>query len=229
MKNQKKVWSKFVYTGCLNIPYRTHATEIDVLPYEDNTQFQAEVYAILHCAKENTTRAYVNRRINIFSDSQAALKALTNPKVTSRLVWECQKELENLADHNRVTLLWEPGHSKIQGNEKADELARKGSSTPFIGPEPALGVSKPARLQETDKSSRGSPDRTLCPERTPTLNGAVQRWPKMQILQSGNRDGSTCTVLLRNLGSQKTGYYMDNPNLVQKTTSLNQQGNYTNW
>ncbi|KAJ8978928.1 hypothetical protein NQ317_002989 [Molorchus minor] len=80
--------------------------------------FQAEVYAILHCAKENTTKAYVNRRINIFSDSQAALKALTNPKVTSRLVWECQKELENLTDYNRVTLLWVPGHSEIQGNEK---------------------------------------------------------------------------------------------------------------
>ncbi|KAJ8965327.1 hypothetical protein NQ317_002389 [Molorchus minor] len=99
----------------------------------------AEVYAILHCAKENTTRAYVNRRISIFSDSQAALKVVTNPKATSTLVWECQKELENLGDHNTVTLLWVPGHSEIQGNEKADELAKKKeSSTPFIGPEPAL-------------------------------------------------------------------------------------------
>jgi hypothetical protein len=29
----------------------------------------------------------------------------------------------------------------IDGNEKADQLARQGSSRPFIGPEPALGIS----------------------------------------------------------------------------------------
>ncbi|KAJ8963004.1 hypothetical protein NQ317_016621 [Molorchus minor] len=75
------------------------------------------------------------------SEHQAALKAPTNPKVTSRLEWECQRELENLVDQNIVTLLWVLGHSsEILGNEKADELARKESSTPFIVPEPALGV-----------------------------------------------------------------------------------------
>ncbi|MBZ5796184.1 RNAse HI domain-containing protein, partial [Burkholderia contaminans] len=104
--------------------------------------FQAEVYAILHCAKENITRSYTNKRIDILSDSQAALKAITNPKVTSRLVWECQRELTRLADHNKVTLTWVPGHTGIEGNEKADELARQGSSTPFTGAEPALGIPK---------------------------------------------------------------------------------------
>ena len=34
-----------------------------------------------------------------------------------------------------------PGHSGIQGNEVADKLARIGSSTPFTGPEPAIGIS----------------------------------------------------------------------------------------
>jgi hypothetical protein len=29
----------------------------------------------------------------------------------------------------------------IDGNEMADQLARQGSSSPFIGPEPALGIS----------------------------------------------------------------------------------------
>ena len=39
-----------------------------------------------------------------------------------------------------VTLYWEPGHSGIQGNEIADKLDRIGSSTPFTGPEPAIGI-----------------------------------------------------------------------------------------
>ncbi|KAJ8917629.1 hypothetical protein NQ315_000113 [Exocentrus adspersus] len=88
--------------------------------------------------KENNLRAYRNKRINILTDSQAALKGLRNHKVTSRLLWECWKELSDLARHNRVVLLWVPRHSGIKGNEKADELARKGSSASYIGPEPTM-------------------------------------------------------------------------------------------
>ncbi|KAJ8909669.1 hypothetical protein NQ315_008899 [Exocentrus adspersus] len=118
--------------------------------YEENrTQFTTwqiyitEVYALLQCARENNLRAYIrNKRINILTDSQAALKGLRNHKVTSRLLWECWEELSDLARHHRVVLLWVPGHSGIKGNEKADELARKGSSASYIGPEPAVGVSK---------------------------------------------------------------------------------------
>jgi hypothetical protein len=46
--------------------------------------FETEIYAILQCAYENIRRAYKNKRILIFFDSQAALKAMT-----SRLVAEC--------------------------------------------------------------------------------------------------------------------------------------------
>jgi hypothetical protein len=46
-----------------------------------------------------------------------------------------------LAEHNKVQLIWVPGHMGIDGNEIADQLARQGSSRPFIGPDPALGIS----------------------------------------------------------------------------------------
>uniref|UniRef100_T1IBG7 RNase H type-1 domain-containing protein n=1 Tax=Rhodnius prolixus TaxID=13249 RepID=T1IBG7_RHOPR len=37
-----------------------------------------------------------------------------------------------------------PGHVGIKGNKLADQLARNGASTPFIGPEPVQGITKGA-------------------------------------------------------------------------------------
>jgi len=58
--------------------------------------FQAEVCAIGRCADFNLTRNYQNRDIAILSDSQAALKAISNTKLTSKVVPEDNK----MAIHN---------------------------------------------------------------------------------------------------------------------------------
>ena len=100
------------------------------------TVFLAEIYAILECAAICLKRNYRFAKISIFSDSQAALNAIKSPICQSKLVWECRKLLRQLASKNLVHLYWVPGHRGVEGNEKADLLARKGSYGHFIGPEP---------------------------------------------------------------------------------------------
>lgn len=107
---------------------------------------QAELLAIERCAEINLNRGYVNKRIGIFSDSQAAIKALGSYVVTSKLAWDCLNRLNELGSRNTLTIYWVPGHIDIYGNEMADELARKGSSTALLGPEPFCGVN--SRLAE---------------------------------------------------------------------------------
>ena len=104
--------------------------------------FQTEIYAILQCACENIRRACKDKQILIFSDSQAAPKAFSGPKVTSILVAECLDILSMLASLNEVTFPWVLGHQGISGNEEAHKLARQASAMQLLGPEPALAIPK---------------------------------------------------------------------------------------
>lgn len=104
--------------------------------------YQAEIMAICTCAGENIKMGLTHKEIHIFSDSQAALKAIKSYKTNSKITWECQNTLLELARNNRVHLGWVPGHRGIVGNEKADQLAKTGSTTPFVGPEPVVGINK---------------------------------------------------------------------------------------
>ncbi|XP_050340503.1 uncharacterized protein LOC126766857 [Bactrocera neohumeralis] len=84
--------------------------------------FQAEVFAIDQCAEVNLSRNYRNQRIAILSDIRAALKAISSYEIKSPLFEECIERQNRLSLCNRVHLNWVPGHKKIEGNEKADEL-----------------------------------------------------------------------------------------------------------
>ena len=92
--------------------------------HEFNTVFQAELLAIECCAKAIQTRGVRNETIWICSDSQASLKALDSGLVHSRVVLDTMRLLDEIAEVNRLTLTWIPGHSGWKGNERADLLAR---------------------------------------------------------------------------------------------------------
>ena len=72
--------------------------------------------------------------IKFFIDSQAAIHALGNPRVRSKLVMETVKSLNALASKvAKVTIVWIPAHKGHDGNERADELAKTGAAKPDIG------------------------------------------------------------------------------------------------
>jgi ribonuclease HI len=104
------------------------------------TVFQAEIYAILACVHEVQFQNRPEKYVSICSDSQAALKALQAVRMTSPLVHQCQKALNDISTQHVMGLYWVSGHAGVRGNEIADGLARVGSALRFLGPEPALGV-----------------------------------------------------------------------------------------
>jgi len=103
--------------------------------------FQAKMYVILACAHEIQFQGRPEEHVSICSDRQAALEALQAIR-TSPLVQQCQKALHDISTQHAVGLYWVPGHAGVQGNEITDEFARGGSALKFLGPEPALGVSR---------------------------------------------------------------------------------------
>ena len=70
----------------------------------------------------------VNEKIIILVDSQAAILAIQNNIVKCNTVLTCIKNLNILGKDNDVTIAWTRGHTDIQGNEKADILAKSGSA-----------------------------------------------------------------------------------------------------
>lgn len=90
---------------------------------------QTEVYTILRCLLEINQRTYRNRRIYILTDPDST-GALRSPNIKSTMMLECLNELTTRADNKRG----------IDGNERADELAREGSAKPFLRLDPALVI-----------------------------------------------------------------------------------------
>jgi hypothetical protein len=102
------------------------------------------MFAILACVYEIQSQNRSEKYVSICSDSQADLKALQAVRTTPSLVHQCQKALNNISTRHVVGLYWVPGHAGLRVNEITDELARGGSALRFLGPEPALGVSRRA-------------------------------------------------------------------------------------
>ena len=68
-------------------------------------------------------------RDRILSDSQAAIKALNKPRLTSQSVLTTLEYMETLAiEVKHLTLAWIKAHVGTEGNEQADQAAKEGAA-----------------------------------------------------------------------------------------------------
>jgi hypothetical protein len=54
----------------------------------------------------------------------------------------CQEALNDICTLHAVGLYWVSWHAEVRGSETANGLVRNGSASGYVGPEPALGVSR---------------------------------------------------------------------------------------
>ncbi|KAL5259046.1 hypothetical protein ACHWQZ_G009499 [Mnemiopsis leidyi] len=111
------------------IPDNGSGTSVELAYHigEHSTVFQAEAYAVEQAAKLLIDGGTKNKTIIINCDSQAAIKAVDSTIIKSKTTQRARNELHKLGKDNNVLLRWIPAHKGYLGNEKADELAKKGS------------------------------------------------------------------------------------------------------
>ena len=96
---------------------------------ENATVFQAEIFAIYKAVKYLISLRHEKefKYVKILTDSQAALQALDNPHIRSRLVMDTVTELNELCGSININIAWIPAHVGHEGNEAADIQAKEGA------------------------------------------------------------------------------------------------------
>ena len=96
---------------------------------EQHNTFEAEVMgAILAIWILHNTPATIGKVVSLYTDNQSLVSTLPHPKATSGqyLLSSLRTAIEG--NGSRLTIKWISGHSKVKGNEKADELAKDASA-----------------------------------------------------------------------------------------------------
>jgi hypothetical protein len=109
------------------------------------TVFQAEIFAIGQSAHHLITHPEMLREItavDIITDSKAALMAVDCITTASKIVMDCMNALDKLGSLITVRLHWTKAHVGYEGNKKADQLAKEGTTKINYMAEPLLPVPK---------------------------------------------------------------------------------------
>ena len=147
------------------------------------TVFQAEVMAIAMTAEEINRHNPKNQTITVFSDSQAALRAIAKTTSSLATVSRCKAALNQIGTENTVNLAWVPSHIGIKGNELADEAAKTAASATTFGPEPFVPIASTVTKTKLEafikKEHRKRWEaRTDCRQTKEAIG-----WPKNQLIK----------------------------------------------
>lgn len=115
------------------------------------TVMQAEIYALVMAVSVIRMRGFENQSIAIVSDSKFVLHMLKGEVFRTKLSGECWDKLQEVGMKNNITLIWCPAHAGVQGNSRADVLAKEAAMKEFMGPLPVLGISLETLKEETVK------------------------------------------------------------------------------
>lgn len=78
-------------------------------------------------------KVYIAKRDRTLSDSQAALKALSSNRIDFKLLCECLINLQELAEHNIVKLMWVPGHTGWKERNMLTDLLKLEQESHLLG------------------------------------------------------------------------------------------------
>ena len=89
---------------------------------------EAEVFTVGKTATFLLDNKIEGSRIMINCDSQAAIRAINSTVIKNSTTLEATMALNTLGESNDITLRWIPAHCGYEGNELADQFAKRGSN-----------------------------------------------------------------------------------------------------
>jgi len=93
---------------------------------------QAEVHAIREALNFLGNISLQRGHLNIYRDSQAAIKSIYSTNTNSRTIADCRRSLHEMASQFTISLIWVTGHRDIVGPCIANELARQSTIVPLL-------------------------------------------------------------------------------------------------
>ena len=162
------------------------------------TVYQAELTAITNAATALNTIAN-NKTIVFFTDSQSSIEALAKITMNSKTTLECHNALNTLSDTNtvHVNFKWIAGHEGHWGNEKADELAKKGTTSTNLTkgylPQSLIKSKINQKVTELDKQEWSEKGPSHCKK---ALNNKQTHIKNLRSIQQNRNDYRTAMHLL---------------------------------
>ena len=125
------------------------STELKAGGGKKATSFDAEMLTLVMASNHirNLPPTHVRREINIFSDSVAALKLITDPgphpgQTLSLIFISNIFATLTASPELLITMDWCPGHASVKGNENADRIAKSALASRGVFKKPTIAYQK---------------------------------------------------------------------------------------